>query len=102
MAEISTDSSNVNGVSSEPLTSATTEPTVSAGPLFKELYTGIVDVEDPDAVQSILSAERRAFLDHTTDIHSYAQFQSLHRLPEKWGTAFHHRSYVATLESLQK
>lgn len=74
----------------------------TAGPLFKELYTGIVDVEDPEAVGPMLAADQRAFLDHTTDIQNYAQFQSIHRLPEKWGTRYHHQAYVTTMDALQK
>ena len=74
----------------------------SMGPLFKDLYTGVVDVDDPSVVQPLLDNDRRALLDHTTDIQNYAQFQSLHRLPEKWGTSFHHRAYLATVDSLQK
>lgn len=74
----------------------------TAGPLFKELYTGLVDVEDPETVGPMLDADRRAFLDHTTDIQTYAQFQSIHRLPEKWGTRYHHQAYVTTMDALQK
>ena len=95
----SDDQPSVGGAATE---GGISRPTPVAGPLFKELYTGIVDVEDPDAVEPILSAERRAFLDHTTDIQNYAQFQSIHRLPEKWGTRYHHQTYVSTMDALQK
>ena len=73
-----------------------------AGPLFRELYTGIIDIEDPDSIGPLLAADQRSFLDHTTDIQSYAQFQSIHRLPEKWGTRYHHQAYVTTMDALQK
>ena len=74
----------------------------SVGPLFKDLYAGIVDIDDRKVVHELLSSQTRAFMDQTTDIQNYAQFQSLHRLPEKWGTVFHHRTYVATVDLLQK
>ena len=76
------------------------QPT-SPGPLFKEIYAGLIDVEDPSAWRPVLESETRSFLAHTTDIQTLDQFKTIHQTPEKWGTAFHHRAYVATLESLQ-
>jgi len=74
---------------------------ISPGPLFKEIYAGLIDVEDPSAWRPVLDRETRSFLAHTTDIQTLDQFKTIHQTPEKWGTAFHHRTYVATLESLQ-
>ena len=76
------------------------QPT-SPGPLFKEIYAGLIDVEDPSAWRPVLESETRSFLAHTTDIQTLDQFKTIHQTPEKRGTAFHHRTYVATLESLQ-
>ena len=75
------------------------EPRVP-GPLFKEVYAGFIDVENPMDFRPLLETERRSFLAHTTDIQTLAQFNTIHKLPEKWGTAFHHKAYVATIESL--
>jgi len=74
---------------------------ISPGPLFKEIYAGLIDVEDPSAWRPVLDRETRSFLAHTTDIQTLDQFKTIHQTPEKLGTAFHHRTYVATLESLQ-
>ena len=74
---------------------------VSPGPLFKEIYAGLIDVEDSSAWRSVLEGETRSFLAHTTDIQTLNQFITIHQTPEKWGTAFHHRAYLATIESLQ-
>lgn len=74
---------------------------ITPGPLFKEIYAGLIDVEDPSAWRPVLENETRSFLSHTTDIQTLDQFQRIHRTPEKLGTAFHHRAYVATLQSLQ-
>ena len=71
------------------------------GPLFKEIYAGILDVEDPNEWRPVFEADTRSFLAHTTDIQTLDQFKNIHRIPEKWGTAYHHRAYVATIESLQ-
>jgi hypothetical protein len=91
------------GLPAEESTGDTPSPVQpAAGPLFKELYTGLVDVEDPTAVAPMLAADQRALLDHTTDIQNFAQFQSIHRLPEKWGTRYHHHAYVSTMDALQK
>ena len=70
------------------------------GPLFKEVYAGLIDVEDPLAWRPILENETRSFLANTTDIQTLDQFKKIHQTPEKWGTAFHHRVYVASLDSL--
>ena len=75
--------------------------TVAPGPLFREIYSSLIDVEDPLAWRPVLENETRSFLSHTTDIQTLDQFQRIHRTPEKLGTAFHHRAYVATLQSLQ-
>ena len=74
---------------------------ISPGPLFKEIYADLIDVEDPSAWRPVLERETRSFLAHTTDIQTLDQFKVIHKTPEKWGTAFHHRVYLATLESLQ-
>ena len=73
---------------------------VLPGPLFKEIYAGLIDVEDRSAWGPLLEREARSFLAHTTDIQTLDQFETIHQTPEKRGTAFHHRAYVATLESL--
>ena len=70
------------------------------GPLFKEIYAGLIDIEDPLAWRPVLENETRSFLAHTTDIQTLDQFKKIHQTPEKLGTAFHHRVYVATLDSL--
>ena len=74
---------------------------VSPGPLFKEIYAGLLDVEDPTEWGPILDKETRSFLAHTTDIQTLEQFNTIHQVPEKWGSVFHHRIYVSTLESLK-
>ena len=99
---VSLDSQNQTAPAEVSAGDAPSQERRTAGPLFKELYTGIVDVEDPATVEPMLAAEQRAFLDHTTDIQNYAQFQSIHRLPEKWGTRYHHQAYIATMDALQK
>ena len=70
------------------------------GPLFKEIYAGLIDVEDPTAWRPVLESEKRSFLAHTTDIQTLEQFRTIHQTPEKSGTRYHHKTYVATLESL--
>ena len=71
------------------------------GPLFKELYAGIVDIEDPAEWGPLLEKENRSLFSNTTDIHTWEQFQTLHRKPQKQGTAFHHRLYLSSVESLK-
>jgi len=61
----------------------------------------LVDVDDPSAWRPVLEGETRSFLEHTTDIQTLDQFKTIHQVPEKLGTAFHHRAYVVTLESPQ-
>ncbi|MGB2318040.1 MAG: hypothetical protein ACPH10_05405 [Litorivicinaceae bacterium] len=73
----------------------------SPGPLFKEIYAGLLDVEDPMAWGPVLENATRSFLAHTTDIQTLDQFNTIHQVPEKWGSAFHHRIYVSTIESLK-
>ncbi|MDB4022142.1 hypothetical protein OAC78_01770 [Litorivicinus sp.] len=72
----------------------------TAGPLFKEIYTGFIDVENPAEWQPLLAGETRSLLAHTTDVQSLAQFRSLHHVPEKWGTQYHHQAYLRTAETL--
>jgi hypothetical protein len=71
------------------------------GPLFKELYTGLIDVEDPSVWGPVLAGETRSLLAHTTDIQTLAQFHSLHQVPKKSGTAYHHKTYLNTVEHLK-
>ena len=73
----------------------------SPGPLFKVIYAGLLDVEDPAEWGPVLENETRSFLAHTTDIQTLEQFNTIHQVPEKWGSVFHHRIYVSTLESLK-
>ena len=73
----------------------------AAGPLFKELYAGLLDIEDPKALQPVLAKETRSLLAHTTDIQTLAQFHSLHQVPQKSGTAYHHKTYLNTVEQLK-
>ena len=73
----------------------------SPGPLFKEIYAGLLDVEDPAEWGPVLENETRSFLAHTTDIQTLDQFNTIHQVPEKLGSVFHHRIYVSTLESLK-
>ena len=74
---------------------------VSPGPLFKEIYAGLINVDDPSAWRPVLEGETCSFLAHTTDIQTLDQFNIIHQVPEKWGSVFHHRIYVSTLESLK-
>ena len=85
----------------EPAEPQEARRSVAPGPLFREIYSSLIDVEDPSAWRPLLENETRSFLAHTTDIQTLEQFQSIHQIPEKWGTAFHHRAYVATSQSLQ-
>lgn len=71
------------------------------GPLFKELYTGLIDVEDPSVWGPVLAAETRSLLAHTTDIQTLAQFHSLHQVPKKSGSVYHHKTYLNTVEQLK-
>ena len=73
----------------------------AAGPLFKELYTGLIDVEDPEAFGPMLAGQTRPLLAHTTDIQTLAQFHSLHQVPKKHGTPYHHKTYLSTVEQLK-
>ena len=64
------------------------------GPLFKDVYTGVLDVNDPAAWQPLVAKDTRSFLAHTTDIQTVDQFLSLHVPPVKRGTAYHHRHFA--------
>jgi hypothetical protein len=68
------------------------------GPLFKDVYTGVLDVNDPAAWKPVIEKDTRSFLAHTTDIQTVDQFLSLHTPPVKRGTAFHHRHFLNGLE----
>jgi hypothetical protein len=70
------------------------------GPLFKELYADMIDIEDPSQWEPVIEKQTRSFFANTTDISSLDQFKVIHRIPEKLGTAFHHLAYVKTLDSL--
>jgi len=74
---------------------------LSIGPLFKELYTGLIDVEDPAAWGPMLAKQTKSLLAHTTDIQTLAQFHSLHQVPKKHGTSYHYKTYVQTIEQLK-
>lgn len=74
---------------------------VAPGPLFKEIYAGLIDVDDPLVWRPVLESETRSILAHTTDIQTLDQFEIIHQPPKKAGTAFHYQVYVTTLESLQ-
>ena len=82
---------------------ATTEAPVerTLGPLFKELYTGLIDVEDPAAWGPMLAKQTKPLLAHTTDIQTLAQFHSLHQVAKKQGTSYHHKTYLQTIEQLK-
>jgi hypothetical protein len=71
-----------------------------AGPLFKEIYSGFIDVENPDEWEPLLNGETRSLLAHTTDVQNLAQFRTLHHVPEKWGTQYHYQAYLRTAEIL--
>ncbi|MBU25941.1 MAG: hypothetical protein CMD99_07910 [Gammaproteobacteria bacterium] len=73
---------------------------IEPGPIFKEIYSGIVDMENPEEWRPLLQREARSFLSHTTDINTFEQFKTIHQIPQKRGTAFHHKAYLAALESL--
>ena len=53
-----------------------------AGPLFKEIYSGFIDVENPDEWEPLLNGETRSLLAHTTDVQNLAQFRTLQHVPE--------------------
>ena len=73
---------------------------VEPGPLFKEIYSGIMDMENPEEWRPVLQREVRSFYAHTTDINTLDQFKTIHQIPQKCGTAFHHKAYLVALESL--
>ena len=70
------------------------------GPLFKDIYKNLVDLEDPSAWGPILAEETKSFLTHTTDIQTLGQFLSIHKMAEKLGTNFHHKIFLKTLAAL--
>ena len=70
------------------------------GPLFKELYAGLIDVDDPHQWGPVINDQTSSFLANTTDISSFDQFAVIHRVPEKWGTSYHHSSYLKTIDAL--
>lgn len=73
---------------------------IEPGPLFKEIYSGIMNMENPDEWRPLLQKEVRSFFAHTTDINTLHQFKIIHQIPQKCGTAFHHKAYLVALESL--
>ncbi len=73
---------------------------IEPGPLFKEIYSGIMDMENPREWRPLLQKEERSFLAYTTDIHTLNQFKIIHQTPQKCGTAFHHKVYLAAVDSL--
>ena len=73
---------------------------VEPGPLFKEIYSGVMDTENPDEWRPLLQKEVRSFFSHTTDIYTLDQFKTIHQIPQKGGTAFHHKAYLEALEPL--
>ena len=73
---------------------------IEPGPLFKEIYSGIMDMENPEEWRPLLQREVSSFFAHTTDIHTLGQFKTIHQITEKSGTAFHHKAYLEALESL--
>jgi hypothetical protein len=77
-----------------------TDRPIVPGPLFKEIYSGIMNMENPEEWRPLLQREIRSFLAHTTDIHTLDQFKIIHQIPQKCGTAFHHKAYLVALESL--
>ena len=73
---------------------------IQPGPLFKEIYSGLMDMENPEEWRPLLQREVRSFFSNTTDIHTLEQFKTIHQIPRKCGTAFHHKAYLVALESL--
>ena len=41
---------------------------IEPGPLFKEIYSGLMDMENPEEWRPLLQREVRSFFAHTTDI----------------------------------
>lgn len=72
------------------------------GPLFKDVYTGVVDIDDPQAWETVTAGDKRSFLAHTTDIQTVDQFLSIHSPPVRRGTVAHHQQFVNALGSLQQ
>jgi len=70
------------------------------GPLFKEIYGGLIDLEDPAQWEQMIGNQTRSFFANTTDISTLEQFTIIHRIPEKLGTTYHHSAYLKTLDSL--
>ena len=58
---------------------------VQPGPLFKEIYSGLMDMENPDEWRPLLQREVRSFFAHTTDINTLHQFKTIHQIPQKCG-----------------
>ena len=90
----------VSNAADSQSTLETSKITRSPGPLFKDLYAGLIDVEDPQQWKPVIESQSRSFFANTTDISSLEQFKVIHSTPEKWGTAFHHKAYVSAIEYL--
>ena len=89
------------GTDATALSEAITDPrAIEPGPLFKEIYSGVMNLENPDEWRPLLQKEVRSFFSHTTDIYTLDQFKTIHQIPQKGGTAFHHKAYLEALESL--
>ena len=76
---------------------------ITSTPSKKGTYTSVsihVDMENPEEWRPLLQKEVRSFFAHTTDIHTLEQFKTIHQIPQKSGTAFHHKAYIIALESL--
>ncbi len=69
------------------------------GPLFKEIYSGVIDVEDAEACRPFLENDRRSLFAWTTDIQTLDQFRVIHQMRQKCGTVFHHKAYLVAIES---
>ena len=56
-------------------------------------------MENPEEWRPVLQREVLFFCSHYR-YHTLDQFKTIHQIPQKCGTAFHHKAYLVALESL--
>lgn len=80
------------------------EPTSShsTGPLFDEIYAGVIDLQDKEQVLLSGDCGSRPLLDNTTDISSLSQFLALHSVPQRLGTLYKHIALANGIASFGK
>ena len=85
-----------NATDSQTIRHTLAEP----GPLFKEIYSELIDAADENVWRSLMENGQRPLFAWTTNIQTLDQFRIIHQTQERSGTAFHHKTYLATIESL--